>query len=89
LFSQQEESAMASSTAAMHDLEDAISRALDRRVRSPWLNTEQAAEYLKTTPGTLKTWRATGAGPRYHGTHRFVRYHTDELDAFMRGEAAR
>lgn len=66
-----------------------VGAALDTRVRSPWLNTEQAADYLKSTPGTLKSWRATGAGPRFHGTHRFVRYHIDDLDAFMRGESGR
>lgn len=65
-----------------------IARALEQR-KSPWLDTKGAADYLKSTPGTLKTWRASGSGPRFHGTHRFVRYHMDDLDAFMRGEAPR
>ena len=51
--------------------------------RSPWLTTPAAAEYLGCTPGTLKTWRASGAGPRYHGRHRFVRYHVSDLDDFV------
>jgi helix-turn-helix protein len=50
---------------------------------SPWLTTTAAAEYLGCTPGTLKTWRAAGAGPRYHGRHRFVRYHVADLNAFV------
>jgi len=64
----------------------AVERALKQR-GSPWLDTRGAAEYLKSTPGTLKTWRASGEGPRYHGRDRFVRYHVADLDAFMRGEA--
>ncbi len=71
--------------ASIDELQSVIQRALERDIRSPWLTPEQAAEYLKTTIGTLKSWRATGKGPRFHGSHRFVRYHTDELDAFMRG----
>jgi hypothetical protein len=55
--------------------------------RSPWLGTEQAAAYLGSTAGTLKNWRATGQGPRYHVVQsRLVRYHVDELDAFVRGD---
>jgi len=54
------------------------------KVRStPWLRTAAAAEYLGCTPGTLKTWRASGAGPRHHGRHRFVRYHVSDLDDFV------
>lgn len=56
--------------------------------RSPWLDTERAAEYLGSTPGTLKNWRATGQGPRYSVIQsRLVRYHAAELDRFVRGDA--
>jgi hypothetical protein len=57
--------------------------------RSPWMTTAAAAEYLGCTPGTLKTWRAAGAGPKYHGRHRFVRYHVAELDAYVRQGGSR
>lgn len=57
-----------------------IAAAVDR---SPWMTTVVAARYLSSTPGTLKTWRASGAGPKHHGTHRFVRYHIGDLDSFM------
>ena len=77
---------MTSALLTIDDLESAVARALEARGRSPWLTTAQAAEYLGATQGTLKTWRATGCGPKYHGKHRFVRYHMDDLDAFMRGE---
>lgn len=74
-----------------HDLEDivsrAVTRALDTHVRSPWHDSDEAAAYLGCTPGTLKTWRARGEGPRYHVMQsKLVRYHTDALDAFVRGE---
>jgi hypothetical protein len=77
-----------------HDLEDivvgAVKRALDTHVRSPWFDSEGAAEYLGCTPGTLKTWRARGEGPRYHVIQsKLVRYHVEALDAFVRGEAVR
>jgi hypothetical protein len=60
---------------------DAVTGAVDR---SPWMTTVAAARYLSSTPGTLKTWRASGTGPKHHGTHRFVRYHIGDLDRFMR-----
>lgn len=56
------------------------------RPTSPWLDTEQAAAYLGSTAGTLKNWRATGQGPKYHLIQtRLVRYHLEDLDAFVRG----
>jgi hypothetical protein len=56
------------------------------RPASPWMCSEAAADYLGTTAGTLKNWRATGKGPRYHVVQdRLVRYHRDDLDAFVRG----
>ena len=62
---------------------ESVSSATTRIGSSPWLRTAAAAEYLGCTPGTLKTWRAAGAGPRYHGRHRFVRYHVTDLDDFV------
>ena len=54
------------------------------RPASPWLDSEAAAEYLGTTAGTLKNWRAAGKGPKYHVVQdRLVRYHRDEMDAFV------
>lgn len=71
-------------------IEDALRRVLDRQQLSPWFDSDAAAEYLTCTPGTLKTWRSTGQGPRYHIIHnKLVRYHIEDLDAFVRGEVAR
>jgi hypothetical protein len=71
------------------DIEDAVRRVLDIH-RSPWLSPEAAANYLGSTPGTLKSWRADGTGPRYHLIHgKSVRYHVADLDAFIRGKDGR
>lgn len=56
------------------------------RPASPWLDTDAAAAYLGSTAGTLKNWRASGKGPRYRVIQsKLVRYHRDELDAFVNG----
>lgn len=71
-------------------IEDALRRVLDTHNRSPWFDSDAAAEYLRCTPGTMKTWRSRGEGPRYHVIQsKLVRYHVDDLDTFIRGEAAR
>lgn len=57
---------------------------------SPWLDSPAAADYIKCTSGTLKTWRCRGEGPKYHVINKkLVRYHVEDLDAFIRGEVAR
>ena len=77
-----------------HDLEQvverAVVRALDAATPSPWKDSEHAAAYLSCSPGTLKTWRSRGEGPAYHVIQeKLIRYHVNDLDAFVRGEAAR
>lgn len=59
----------------------------ERDTGSPWMKTDQAAEYLQVSPGTLRNWRVDGHGPRASTVGRVVRYHRDDLDAFMRGAA--
>jgi hypothetical protein len=73
----------------IEQVEAAVRRVLESHTPAAWLNTAQAAEYLKANPDTLETWRKRGCGPRHHGGHRFVRYHVDDLDAWMRGESGR
>ncbi|WP_380785642.1 helix-turn-helix domain-containing protein [Sphingomonas sp. R86521] len=71
-------------------IEDAMRRVLDNHKRSPWFDSDAAAEYLSCTPGTLKTWRSRGEGPRYHVIQtKLVRYHIEALDAFVRGGGVR
>ena len=53
---------------------------------TPWLNTAGAAAYLGIEPDTMKAWRQRGYGPRYRLVNRrLVRYHRDDLDAFILG----
>lgn len=64
-----------------------MSSATECACTSPWLDTDEAADYLKAKPGTLKNWRHRGEGPRYHVINRrLVRYHREDLDAFACGE---
>lgn len=69
---------------------DARGDTVARAVTSPWLDTEAAAAYLSCSPGTLRSWRARGQGPRYRVIHdKIVRYHRDDLDGFVLGEGGR
>ncbi len=53
-----------------------------------WLNPEEAAEYLSLSSKTLAVWRCQGKGPRYKvAGQRLVRYHVNDLDAWVKGEA--
>lgn len=55
-----------------------------------WLGTKDAALYLGCKYGTLKTWRSRGEGPKYYVVHgKMVRYHIDDLNAYVRGESNR
>jgi hypothetical protein len=48
------------------------------------LITEQAlADYLGVAVQTPRKWRLTGEGPRYIKIGRAVRYHPDDVDAFV------
>lgn len=68
---------------------EAVTEALSGQTQSPWCDSRKAAEYIGCTPGTMKTWRARGEGPRYHIINeKLVRYHVTDLDGFVRGEGA-
>jgi hypothetical protein len=72
------------------DIEAAIRRALGDRRISPWFDTPAAANYLSCESATLRTWRVKGGGPRYYVVHgKSIRYHVDDLEAFVRGESNR
>jgi hypothetical protein len=56
------------------------------RCFTPWFDTEAAAAYLRKEPGTLKSWRSRGCGPRFYVVNgQTIRYHLDDLDGFIRG----
>lgn len=45
-----------------------------------WLRNRQAAEYIGLTPGSLKTMRCRGVGPRYRKLGKIVLYRLRDLD---------
>jgi len=59
-----------------------------KETQTPWMTTENAAAYLSVSPGTMHNWRSKGAGPTYRTVGRIVRYHRDDLDAFLLEGAA-
>jgi len=70
----------------LSEVEDIVRRMLETQRYSPWFDTEEAARYLRREPGTLAGWRSKGEGPRFHTVNdKFIRYHVDDLDAFVRG----
>jgi len=71
------------------DLEDEITRADRAKRGSPFLNTDQAAAYLKLSSRQLKRLRRAGKGPVYRRHSRFVQYHIDDLDGWSRDHAGR
>ncbi len=75
---------------SINEIENAVQRVLENNTVSPWLDSDQAANYLGCSSGTLKTWRSRGEGPTYHIVNqKLVRYNVEDLDAFVRGEVAR
>lgn len=69
------------------DSNDDISRAALAKQGSPFLNSEQAAAYLKISSRLLKRLRMNGGGPRFRRHSRFVQYHIDDLDAWSRAQS--
>jgi len=71
------------------DTDDDIGRADRAKRGSPFLNTDQAAAYLKISSRLLKRLRAKGDGPVFRRHSRYVQYHIDDLDAWSRDHSAR
>jgi hypothetical protein len=67
--------------------DDDISRAMRAKRGSPYLNTDQAAAYLKLSSRLLKRLRRAGKGPVFRLHSRFVQYHIDDLDAWSRAQS--
>lgn len=53
-------------------------------IGSPWLTPPDAARYVGVALGTMRNWTSGGRIP-YVRRGRVVRYHRDELDAWLRG----
>ena len=71
------------------DSDDAIDRANRAKRGSPFLNTDQAAAYLKLSSRLLKRLRVRGDGPEFRRHSRFVEYHIDDLDAWSAARKTR
>ncbi len=55
---------------------------MSTRTRLSYLNTREAAEYLRLRPSTLERWRSVGSGPAFRKLGGRVVYALEELDAF-------
>jgi hypothetical protein len=55
-------------------------------VASPFLDTEEAAAYLRVEVRTMVNWRWRGGGPAYRKHGVLVVYHVDDLEAWSRGK---
>lgn len=65
-------------------MDDEIERAERARSGSPFLNTAQAAHFLRLSTRTLERMRAKGDGPIPRRHARLVQYHIDDLQAWSR-----
>lgn len=71
------------------DRDDDISRANRAKHGSPYLNTDQAAAYLKLSERLLRRLRRAGKGPVFRRHSRYVQYHIDDLDSWSNDQARR
>jgi hypothetical protein len=71
------------------DSDDDITQANRAKRGSPFLNTDQAAAYLKLSSRLLKRLRRDGKGPVFRRHSRYVQYHIDDLDAWSDERSAR
>ncbi|QQN66732.1 helix-turn-helix domain-containing protein [Bradyrhizobium diazoefficiens] len=55
------------------------SKTEDREPDKPFLNTVEAAAWLRLTKNTLEKMRVNGRGPAYRKHGRYVRYHIEDL----------
>jgi hypothetical protein len=69
------------------DSDDDIARANRAKRGSPYLNTDQAAAYLKLSSRLLKRLRRAGKGPVFRRHSRFVQYHIDDLDSWSKAQS--
>ncbi|MCH7921587.1 MAG: helix-turn-helix domain-containing protein [Nitrospinae bacterium] len=58
--------------------------------KDEFLDTDALAAILGLSPGTLRTWRWLGAGPKFHrlnGIAGPVRYRRDDIESWLDGQA--
>lgn len=57
---------------------------MTRNTESPWVDTEGVADRTGVPVKTVRAWRYRKTGPPGYKIGRHVRYHVDEVDAWMR-----
>jgi excisionase family DNA binding protein len=55
----------------------------------PFLNTAEAAAWLRLTKNTLEKMRVQGNGPAYRKHGRYVRYHMEDLVEYSQASKRR
>lgn len=55
----------------------------------PFLNTKEAAAWLRLTKNTLEKMRVHGTGPIYRKHGRYVRYHIEDLVDYSKASKRR
>ena len=55
----------------------------------PFLNTKEAAAWLRLTKNTLEKMRVQGRGPVYRKHGRYVRYHIEDLVEYSQASKRR
>lgn len=67
-------------------VQEGVSRALKQQAAntSAYMDEEEAGNYLGISPITLRTWRVSKKGPKYHKLGRLVRYAKSDLDEWMK-----
>ena len=48
-----------------------------------FMTTKELSVLLEIPEGTLRQWRCSGVGPRWHKMRRSVRYDTSEVELFI------
>jgi excisionase family DNA binding protein len=48
-----------------------------------WMTTEEAADYLRVTPSTVRRWAREGRFPVYRPDTRVARFRREDLDAYL------
>ena len=61
----------------------------DKQPDKSFLNTAEAAAWLRLTKNTLEKMRVQGRGPAYRKHGRYVRYHIEDLMEFSQASKRR
>ena len=57
-------------------------------LETPWMDSTELSAYLGVSLDTVRAWRYRNVGPPGHRAGRHVRYHRDEVDAWVLADAA-